>query len=157
MAWVVAWQEARLCQRSILYAPETAAEIVTIHRQEYACQRIGAHEIQRQGRLYDIRWKAQQGDSVRLALCHDAREQALLQALQTTLIPSQNDTPAGPLRAWLNHWLNAAFMPSSPPEWRLQTPERERTAYRKPSLPEAQAAPAFVGPPPRSARDSVFI
>lgn len=152
VAWHVARHEACWTMRREIFAPETALRHVTLLAAELPRLRVDRHEIRFEGGLYDIRAQVVQGDSVRLTLYHDIREERLYEVLGSLLQPEPSSSaPHSPLRAWWAQWFGANYLlPESPAPPRLL--EKPRATHFFPFLlPVAQEAPECSSPPPERA------
>lgn len=119
---------------------------LTISAADLAQRWIGKREIRLADHVYDVLDQIPQGDSVRLELYHDQKEEALFQTLSSLL--STDHSTALPLRTWLLQWMGGVYLlPESPvlPR-RLDTQVISCFHYR---LMNAQHQPSQLIPPPK--------
>lgn len=154
--WLVAWQAARFDARrtagAMLHQPETETCRVTLTTTALANARVDNREIRLHGRLFDIRSAEPCGDSVRLLLYHDVREEALYEALGNLLAPAFCNNPAvpatsAPFYLFLLNWMHAAFLLPEMPAWRLNNSVEQQNHFPF-LIPGSQLRLPRPGPPP---------
>lgn len=157
MGWFVAWDlartDARRCAAHILRQPKTQTHWRVLAPDALHRARVGKREIRLGGHLYDIRRAVPRGDSLLVELYHDAREEALLDALNALLQPAWATAfhtlpgPA-PLHLTLLKWMGSAFLV---PDGLPLLPDRLDWAahFFFCSLPGSQVALPRPGPPPK--------
>jgi hypothetical protein len=141
--------QAKKVAHIALDLPETPLQTVTIPADLLPKIRVGKKEIRLDGRLFDIKNQTVKGDSIRLTLYHDRREQAVLDALGSLLSlgDGSNTAHSLPLQSWLAKWLGSAFL--LPVATALALPMDEFFAHFFACLlPVAQTAPSCFSPPP---------
>ena len=157
MGWFVAWDLARMDARRsaghILQQPKTQTHWRVLTPDALRRARVDKREIRLGGHLYDIRATIPRGDSLLVELYHDAREEALLDALHTLLQPAWatafNTLPGpAPLHLLLLKWLGNVFLV---PDELLLLPDRLdwATHFFPCPLPGSQRALPRPGPPPK--------
>jgi hypothetical protein len=155
LGWFIAWHTARweafFSAQQVLSEENTPVSSVTLPMSLLPALQVGKKEIRYQGRLYDIRSSHLVGDSVRLVLYHDQREEALFNALGSLLSPSRDASSSLPsVLSWLAKWLSTTFVVPDALALRAwaelgQTP----LLFSAKSL-AAQQEPGILGPPPES-------
>jgi hypothetical protein len=151
--WLMAWQgmhwTARLEARRVMFSGNAMPE-KTFSKSFFAQIKVDRKEIRLDGHLYDFRTLAESADSIRVALYHDQKEEALLSALGQ-LFQSGEDSgnaSAQHLAKWLAQNLGASFLtPSSP-----MLPALLVFVFNKPMFSieqvDAQCTPGIFAPPP---------
>jgi len=142
--------QAKMAAHATLHRRETPIETVTLAANFLSKIRVGKKEIRLEGRLYDIKSQAINGDSVTLQLYHDRHEEAVLDAVGKLLSPGAGSNAAHslPLQNWLAKWLGSAFLL---PTMTLELPQNLCEIFSPPFhfLPLlAQNAPGCFSPPP---------
>ncbi len=110
---------------------------------------VGKKEIRYQGRLYDIRSSHLVGDSVRLVLYHDQREEALFNALGSLLSPSRDASSSLPsVLSWLAKWLSTTFVVPDALAFCLWVESAQSPLPVFAPTLATQQEPGIFGPPP---------
>ncbi|HAD13586.1 MAG TPA: hypothetical protein DCF33_14255 [Saprospirales bacterium] len=151
--WQMAWHgmhwNARWEARNALFQDNNLPE-KTFSKAFFAQIKVDKKEIRLEGFLYDFYTVAETEDSIRVALYHDHKEQALLSALghmfQSGEQSGQSSAP------FLNHWLalslGVAFLVPPVPVW----PKLPVLALSRAVFPACswgtQFVPGVFAPPP---------
>lgn len=151
MAWQGMRWTARLEARRVMFSGHSMPE-KTFSKAFFFQIKVDRKEIRLNGHLYDFRTVAESADSIRVALYHDQKEEALLSALGQ-LFQSGEDSgsaPAQHLAKWLAQSLGTFFLtPSSP-----MLPTLLVFMLNKPMFtierPDAQCTPGIFAPPPEA-------
>lgn len=144
--WGTLTVEAKISAERTFSSPQSPLQHLTISAHDLARQWVGKREIRWEGRLYDVLRQRPQGDSVRLEVYHDQREEALFRTLHSLLAAKQPTTT--PLRSWLLHWVGGVYLlpllPVLP-----QPPKSYVAVHFRYQLLAAQYWPAQLHPPPK--------
>lgn len=116
MGWLLAWYLAQGYARyeagRCIEQPAPPVLHLVCTAEQFQQSKVGRREVRFNGHLYDIKKVEQAGDSIRLVLYHDAREEQLFLVLGQ-LLHAKNalnaETPA-PLIQWLLQWLTMVFV-----------------------------------------------
>jgi len=147
LSWGILMLDAKMAVSQKLSRPETVREQLTVSTADLSRLWVGKREIRRNGRLYDVCSQHPQGDSVRLEIFHDTREEAILATLFALFVAEEN---SGKVHYdWLCHLLEATYLlPVLPVLPQRQT--RYLPADFSYWLLRAQHDPAQTAPPPKS-------
>lgn len=153
LGWFVAWDLARIEIRQGMGQDQPASDLldITLSTRQLAQCHVEGLEIRLGGNLYDICSAACTGDSVRLELWHDAREEALYSALGNLLAPvfSQQPVPEpAPLCVCLFQWLQSDFLLPESPALPVGRPAIAERLFCT-AIPGQQIALSRPGPPPK--------
>lgn len=157
VGWFLAWDLAQVgahdAAQQELAQEKTPDLRLTLPAVELPSLRVGAKEIRWNGHLYDVRRAQVFGDSVRLELYHDAKEEALCNTLCDVLFASSNHS--GPLphpQMWLAKWLGACFLhPGIATHFPIPVAGQSARALFSYLFPTPQSAPGIFSPPPELA------
>lgn len=157
VGWLLAWQGLRFgakieAQKALFHGGKDFQQ-GTFHKDFIEKIKVGRKEIVLDGQLFDYKILSVQGDSLRISLFHDQKEQALLSVLGH-VFKSERDPGSQhsmPLTLWLAKWLSATFilpvksvLPAETVLFLL------RQAFHI-QFSKAQFAPGVFAPPPESA------
>ena len=156
VGWLLAWQglqlEAKFEAQKTLLDSDKPLQSGVFHKEFIEQTRVGEKEILFDGQLFDYKILSVQGDSLRISLFHDQKEQALLSVLGQVFKRSQdsNSQHSLPLTLWLAKWLGATFIvPEAPVLKAEMVLHREKQAFHI-QFSKAQFAPGVFAPPPES-------
>ncbi len=157
MGWLLAWQGLRFgakieAQQALSQGGE-AFQQRTFHKDFIEKIKVGRKEIVLNGQLFDYKILSDQGDSLRISLFHDHKEQALLSVLGQVFQSEQTSDSQHslPLTLWLAKWLGATFILPEVPVLKAEMALRgEKQAFHI-QFSKAQFAPGVFAPPPESA------
>lgn len=152
MAWQGMRWTARLEARQMMFSGDSMPER-TFSKAYFSKIKVDRKEIRLDGHLYDFRTLTETADSIRVALYHDQKEEALLSALghlfQSGETSGNASTPH--LAKWLAQSLGAAFLPPAIPTALPALPAYVLGALIFQSQePDAQHTPGIFAPPPES-------
>lgn len=155
IGWILVFQtthfDARQSAQHNLNEQNTAFETRSIDLKTYASSLVGKKEIRLAGRLFDIKSKAVIGDTVRLVLYHDKKEESLFYRFQELWNGSDADAvPSGPNHV-LAKWLSTFFLVPECPMFVDFTTDARALDLPRPAQRESQIARGIVSPPPEQA------
>jgi len=161
--WLLAWQGllvgAKMEAQRTLLQEGTAFRQQIFHKDFIEKVKVGRKEIVLNGQLFDYKILSEQGDSLRISLLHDHKEEALFGVLGHVFKSEKGSRSdrSMPLTQWLAKWLCATFTlpqkPALPSEIALFLLNQN---FDAPIL-KTQSTPGIFAPPPelvlRSAND----
>ncbi len=146
--WQVAYRGVRWQMQHTLHADHRPTVGLVLSKPEFERVRIDHKEILYDGLMFDIRGQQWSGDSVRLVLIHDFKEQRLLESLGALLYSGHSpEGPASPLGNWWAKWMGAVFLPPPVLRFVLQPPA-DPVLVETCLSPAAQGLPQPFSPPP---------
>ncbi len=130
--------------------PDTPLQTFTLSIRHFAGIRVEENEVRLDDRLYDIENQTFTGDSVRLHVYRDRKEEALFEVLDHLFAPGRDLARScpSPLQYWLAQWLCSAFL--APELFVVKAPREIATRAGFTFLMSAaQHVPGLNGPPPK--------
>jgi len=154
MGWLLAWclAQAQARKEATQNMLQVAAPMLHLACSEadFRQNKVGRKEIRWEGHLYDIKSITKQGDSLRLTLHHDEREERLFFMLGKLLHPQKALHPSAPmpLLQWLVNWLITVYLlPEALPfAQKMASSPLLATFFYLFSLPSAPALRIFSPP-----------
>lgn len=158
VGWLALWQLARQEAR---YHAEEVMRIQREHLVErilstsnYRKSRAGKRELRLDGHMFDIASEEHRGDSVRLLLYRDIREEQLYSKMSQLLAPAFDAGPqsaSGPptLYILLAKWLQSAVLPPDPTGLTCLATNESSVDLPEPGFPGDQLLLARPDPPPK--------
>lgn len=153
--WLMAWQgmrwTARLEARRIMFSGDSMPER-TFSKAYFSKIKVDRKEIRLDGHLYDFRTLTETADSIRVALYHDQKEEALLSALGYLFQSGETsgNASAPHLAKWLAQSLGAAFLTPALPVLQVLPVFAFGMLIFYSKGPEAQCTPGIFAPPPEA-------
>jgi hypothetical protein len=109
-AWLISRKMADVAAFEAMHASGADLQEQTLHAADLEKMRVGRREIRQNGRLFDIESVTIIGDSVRVRLWHDAREEKLYRLLYGFISADTSTKTPFSCVHWFAQWLTVVFI-----------------------------------------------